>query len=122
MMNKDQALQTFFSSFGWTAYDENSVPDDATLPYITYEVMTDNIGNTVYLSASLWDRSTSWTTINAKAREIAESLNYGGTTMRFDDGVIFITQGSPFAQRMADDDDTIRRIILNFAVEFLSAA
>ena len=121
-MNKDQALQTFFSSFTWPAYEENTVPDDATLPYVTYEAMTDNIGNTVYLPASLWDRSTKWTTVNAKAREIAESLGYGGTTMAFDDGLLFITQGSPFAQRMADDDDTIRRIILNFAVEFMSAA
>ena len=121
-MNKDQAIQSFFSSFGWTAYEENAVPDDATLPYISYEVMTDNIGNTVYLSASLWDRSTKWATINAKAREIAELLGYSGTTVRFDNGVMFVTQGSPFAQRMADDDDTIRRILLNFAVEFLSAA
>lgn len=121
-MDKAQALHQFFSSFGWTAYDENTVPDDAKLPYITYEVETDNIGTTVYLSASLWTRSTSWAAVTQKAQQIADELNQGGNTIIFDDGVVWITQGSPFAQRMADDDDTIRRIMLNFAVEFLSAA
>jgi len=121
-MNKSQALHRFFSSFAWPAYDENTVPTNAELPYIAYEMATDKIGSPVVLSASLYDRSTSWINVSSKADEIAEFLGYGGVTIPFDNGIIWVTQGSPFAQRMADDDDTIRRIILNFAVEFLSAA
>lgn len=121
-MDKAQTLHAFFSSFAWKAYDENTVPDGADLPYLTYEVETDNIGTTVYLSASLWSRSTSWAAVEQKAKEIAGSVGYGGVTLPFDGGLLWVTQGSPFAQRMADDDDSIRRIMLNFAVEFISAA
>lgn len=120
-MLKEEALHRFFSGFGWAAYDENSVPKTATLPYITYEVSTDNIGSPVFLSASLWDRSTSWRSVTAKALDIARELNYGGVTLPFDNGVLFLTQGSPFSQRVADDDDTIRRIMINIAAEFCSA-
>ena len=121
-MDKAQALHGWFSSFGWIAYDENTVPDDAGNRYITYECIEGNIGKQFLLTASLWDRSTSWAAITQKAQEIAESLNYGGTTIKFDGGVLFITQGTPFIQRMAGEDDLTRRILLNFTVEWLSAA
>ena len=130
-MDKTQRLHAFFSSFAWKAYDENSVPEkiddgDGNMiplepPYITYEVETDNIGTTVYLSASLWSRSTSWAAVEQKAKEIAEYVGYSGVTLPFDGGLLWVTQGSPFSQRLADDDDSIRRIMLNFAVEFISA-
>lgn len=119
-MNKEQALQAFYASFDWPAYDENTVPDDAELPYITYEVSTDNIGTAVFLSASLWDRSTSWGTVTQKLQEIAAYLGNHGITLPYDGGAIWMTRGSPFAQRLADDDDTIRRIMINLQAEFIS--
>ena len=54
-MTKAAALHSFYSSFGLTAYEENSVPDDAEFPYITYNITTDSFGN--YSTArtfSLW--------------------------------------------------------------------
>lgn len=121
-MDKAQALHNWFSSFGWTAYDENTVPDDAVMPYITYEVVAANIGKPVILNASLWDRSTSWRAVELKKQQIAERLGYGGITIRFDEGMIFLTQGTPFAQRLSGEDDSVRRIVLNIAAEFVSAA
>ena len=120
-MNNAQAIHSFWSSFGWSAYDENTVPDDAIMPYITYEVATANIGKPVILNASLWDRSTSWRSVEQIRQQIAERLGYGGITVRFDDGMIFLTQGTPFAQRLSCEDDTVRRINLNVAAEFVSA-
>lgn len=119
-MTKEQALQSFFSSFDWPAFDENTVPDDAVLPYITYEVMLDNLGAPVYFSASLWDRSSKWTTIDAKTREITDRIGRSGITLPYDGGAIWLIRGSPFIQRMADDDDMIRRILLNLQAEFIS--
>lgn len=121
-MDKAQAIHAFWSSFGWPAYDENDVPDEALMPYITYEVTESNIGKPVILTASLWDRSTMWKMVSQKAKEIAERLGYGGMTIRFDDGFIFLTQGTPFAQRLSAEDDAVRRINLNIAAEFVSAA
>lgn len=121
-MDKAQAIHAFWLSFGWPAYDENAVPDEAAMPYITYEVTESNIGKPVILTASLWDRSTLWKMVSQKAKEIAERLGYGGLTVGFDGGMILLTQGTPFAQRLSADDDAVRRINLNVAAEFYSAA
>ena len=72
MSDKMSALNTFWNGFGWKAYDETTVPDDAVLPYITYEAAVDEFGHEVALTASLWIRSTSWTDIVAKEMQIAK--------------------------------------------------
>lgn len=121
-MNKWQAIQNFWSGFQWPAYDENSVPDDALFPRITYDVQTDSLGNVVLLSASLWDRSTSWERISKKSDQIAkEIVNMDPPTIKLDEGRLYITKGSPFASRMGDEDDSVKRIYLNINAEFLTA-
>ena len=66
-MNAEQALHKFWSSFNLVAYDENTVPDDAQLPYITYEASKDFFGATLAQSVSLWYYSQSWAAITEKA-------------------------------------------------------
>ena len=119
-MNKMQTLHSFWSSFGLKAYDETSVPDDAKLPYITYEVSSDNFGNVLYQNASLWYRSTSWAEITKKEQEIAEFITRGGRMLAYDNGAMWIRMATPWAQRMGEEaDDMIRRIVLSLIVEFL---
>lgn len=120
MMDKIQALHNFWSSFNLTAYDENSVPDDAQLPYITYEVSSDDFGNTLAQTASLWYRSTSWADITRKEQQISNYITKGGLIYPYDGGALWIQKASPWAQRMSDpSDDKIRRIVLNVTIEFL---
>lgn len=125
MMSKEQALHKFWSSFGLKAYDEQTVPtgDDAPeFPYITYEVQTDNIDHPLTLTASLWYRSSSWAEITEKKNQISGRIGYGHITTPIDGGYMYITRGTPFAQRMADDsDDMIRRIVVQIQCEFLTA-
>lgn len=119
-MDKMQAYHDFWSSFGWAAYNETSVPDTATLPYITYEVSVDSFDNGLALTASLWDRSSSWATVVAKEKEIAQYITRGGTIKRYDGGAMWVRKGTPWAQRMSEaGDENIRRIVLNLAVEFI---
>lgn len=119
-MDKQQTLNKFWSSFGIPAYDELTVPDDAVLPYITYETTTDDFGNMLSLSASVWYRSTSWADITHKADEIGSRLGRGGKMLDFDGGAVWISKGTPWQRRMADpDDDTVRRIVLNLNVEYM---
>ena len=123
-MDKAQALHAFWSSFGLLAIDESSAYDERLdLPdnYITYEIQTANIGDSVALTASLWYRSTKWEDITKKADEIASYISYGGRVLKIDNGYIWIKLGTPFAQRMSVEDDSIRRIILNIEADFLSA-
>ena len=121
-MNKEQAIHTFWSGFGIPAYDEQTVPDNAKMPYITYRVVTDSIGNVCNLTGSIWYRSTSWREVSDKAAEVAQAVGqYGFTKLKLDDGYVWFTKGAPFAQRMSDPaSDMIRRIYLNVQAEFLT--
>lgn len=122
-MNKEQAIQKLWSSFGIPAYDEQTVPDDAKMPYITYQVATDSIDRVVNLSASIWYRSSSWKDVSNKCDEIARYLaEQGFAKIELDNGYVWFVKGTPFAQRMSDpEDDMIRRIYLNVQAEFLTA-
>lgn len=117
-MNKWQAIHNFWSGFGIPAYDENSVPDDAVEPYITYTAQISDFENPLLLTASLWYRSTAWDEISLKADEISESLK---RIIKLDGGYLFITRGSPFAQRMQEENDTVKRIYINLMAEFYTA-
>lgn len=121
-MDKAQAINQFWSGFGWPAYDEGTVPGDATYPRITFNVATDSLGNPLAMYASLWDRGTSWASVEQKANEIAEAITkMYPPAIKFDDGRVYITKGTPFAQRMTDEDDMVRRIYVNVTTEYFSA-
>ena len=121
-MTKAAAIYQFWNSFGLTAYEENTVPDDATFPYITYQLVTDSFDREIPLSASLWYRSESWTAINAKTEEISQKISRGGKIISCDGGAIWMKRGQPFAQNMGDEsDDLIKRKYLNITAEFMTA-
>ena len=132
-MNKEQAYNAFWSGFGVLAFEENSMPDDkaidelikagiaqAKYPYITYQVIVDDLDHPVFPTASIYDRSTSWQRADELANAISERIQ-NTETIRLDDGRMFITKGSPFAQHQLENGDlNIRRIILNLGVEFFT--
>jgi hypothetical protein len=128
-MDKAQALHAFWSSFSWEAIDEQSAYDTQTMEalgspdrYITYEVATGSLGEPISLSASLWHHSTSWAVISQKADEIAAYIGFGGRILPVDGGYLWIKLGSTFSQRMPDEGERdFRRILLNIAVDFLTA-
>jgi len=125
MADKEQALHQFWSGFGWKAYDENTVPDNAMEQlgghYITYSVVTAALDEPVPIHANLWMRDTSWEAITQKANAISEAIGIGGAVIPFDSGYLWICRGTPFSQRLPESDDTIRKIYLNLMVEYLSA-
>lgn len=123
-MNKAQAVQDFWSGFGLTAWDSMTVPtgDRAPdFPYITYNVVTDRLDSDVQLTASVWYRSSSWKDVELKVAEIAERLGSGGKVIKIDDGYLWLRIGYPFAQRLSDEDDMVRRIYVTINAEYLTA-
>lgn len=120
-MNKAQALNTFWNGFNIPAYDTSTVPDDAVMPYITYEVNTGSFGDQLSILANLWYRTSKWSDITQKADEIAEEITMGGKLVEYNGGALWIRRASPFAQRMTDPDDEVRRIVLLTMVEYISA-
>lgn len=119
-MNKAQAIHDFWSGFGLPAYDENAVPDNAAMPYITYSVATDSLEYIVLLTGSLWYRDTSWEDISIKAMEISIALKDGIVIPLDERGYVYLYRGTPFAQRMGDTDDMVKRIYINVNAEYLT--
>lgn len=129
-MDRAQFFKNFWSRFEWKAYDESTVPEKdslnndelkAKLPYITFMTIVDEFDHPVYPEASLWSYGTSWQEISQKAQEISEYIGYGGRTEKIDGGWVWIQRGHPFAQRLGDENDMIRRIVINIDVEFFAA-
>ena len=121
-MTKVAVIYEFWNSFGLEGYEENSVPDDATFPYITYQLVTDSFNTEVLMTASLWYRSESWLDINAKTEEISRAISSGGKIIPCDGGAVWLKRGVPFAQNMGDEsDDLIKRKYLNIEAEFFTA-
>ena len=121
-MTKAAAIYQFWSGFGLTAYEENTVPTDAAFPYITYQLVTDSFDREIPITASIWYRSESWTAINAKTEEISQTISRGGKIIHCDGGAIWLKRGQPFAQNMGDESDNlIKRKYLNITAEFMTA-
>lgn len=125
MTTKAATIYEFWNSFEMPAYEENSVPtgeDAPKFPYITYQLVTDSLGNEVAMSASIWYRGTSWLEANAKTEEISQRIGRKGAVLDCNGGKVWIKRGTPFAQNMGDESDNlIKRKYLNITAEYLTA-
>lgn len=121
-MDRWQALNQFWSSFGVPAYEENSVPDlrDLTFPYITYQATVGGWDEPVAVTASIWDKNTSWANVDELSDTIERAIRLADP-VRYDGGMYRVWIGdTPFAQNMGDpDNDRIRRKVLNVNFEFM---
>ena len=120
-MTKGAALQSFFDSI-MTAYASSAVPEDATLPYLTYELITSAWnGGEVGLTVNMWFRTTSEKEPNAAVDKLSKAIGLGGVLLHCDDGVIWLKRGSPWAQSLTDETDkTIKRRYINVTAEYLT--
>ena len=107
-MTKDKALHAWFSQF-LTAYPTSNVPEDATFPWLTYELITGALDSgEISLTVNLWYYTESEAIPNAKAQEISTAIGYGGTVI-------------PCCQNIADETDkNIKRRYLNITAEYLT--
>lgn len=119
-MDKWQALQAFWESFGLDAYDESSVPDDAVMPYITYMAGIDQFDTPIPLYASVWYRSSTWKDISLKTSDIEKAIGAYKLIPLNDHEYLCIKKGTPFAQRMRDEDETIKRVYINIEAEYFT--
>lgn len=124
-MTKFQALQSFFSSLGIPAIEENSFYSSAVtpdFPYLTYNVILSEFGNgAVTLNPSVWYKSYSWQEPEQKAYEIAKAIGMSGKIIPCEDGFIWIKRGSPFCVPMGDESDKfIKRMYFNMIVEYFT--
>ena len=120
-MTKGAALQSFFDGI-MTSYAASAVPEDATLPYLTYELITSAWGGgEVGLTVNMWFRTTSEKESNAAVDKLSKAIGLGGVQLPCDEGVIWLKRGSPWAQSVKDETDTtIKRRYINVTAEYLT--
>lgn len=123
-MDKWQAQQHLWESFDLPAYDEMTVPDDAVMPYITYEAVAGNLGAATQVAVNLWYRSNRWDAISKKAQQIATAIDNMPSSIKIDGGRmrVRLPDGAMWADRMDEPNDSgVRRIRIAVEIEFLTA-
>lgn len=123
-MDKWQAQQQLWESFGLPAYDELTVPDDAVMPYITYEAVAGNLGAATQVAVNLWYRSNKWAEISQKAQQIATEIDQLPSSIKIDGGRmrVRLPDGVTWGDRMEEPSDRgVRRIRIAVEIEFLTA-
>ncbi len=97
------ALKNFFSGFGLPAYAVNSVPDDVSLPYITYSMSVPEWNRKASMYAQVWDRTKSNAYIIQVADQITAAIGQG-LKIPTDGGYLVLWPESPLIQIMVDGD------------------
>ena len=119
-MTKTKALFEYFNRFmpSWPA---DSVPDDATLPMLTYSLVTGAWGDLpVSITVNLWFKTDSEATANAKADELRQYITEN-EIIDCGEGFIWVKPGSPWCQALRDDvDPFIKRRYINITLEYLT--
>jgi len=111
-----KALYKFFSSFGVPAYEQNSVPKNAALPYITYPIITTEWDGATVISFRLWDRCDSIADRLMRTVDVISDTIGEGTSVPTSDGQIAIYKGSPFVQLLSDSDRAVKYAYINIEV------
>lgn len=120
MTTKAGAIYNFLSGFGIPAYPSTSVPDDAQLPYITYDFIDGAYGDVVHMLVNMWFRTFSEKVPNDKVQELSDAIGANGVMLTCDQGAMRVYRGTPFAQVARDPDDTIKRRYINIDVMYLT--
>ena len=118
-MNKWQAQQAYWSSFGLPAYDEKTVPEDAKMPYITYQKVTGKLDGILNASGSVYYRGTSW---GAICEKVTAMEKIGDRQIPIEGGVMKVrVPVQNFAQPMDEPSDKkVRRMVLTVEIEFIT--
>lgn len=120
-MTKDKALHAWFSLF-LPAYPASSVPQDATFPWLTYELSMGAFDSgEIGLTVNLWYYTEGEAAPNAKAQEMSDAIGPGGVVLPCDGGYVWIKRGTPWCQSVVDESDSnIKRRYINVTVEYLT--
>lgn len=110
MTGLKEALYKFWSQFGPDAYLSDCVPQDATLPYITYNVTQPAFGRTAVLTAFVWvPRETKGNANRTTLMDlIAEAIPVGGVMLPVAGGgyIVLERNDADFQTDWQDDTDT----------------
>lgn len=91
-----EALNGFFNHF-LNAWAEGCAPDDAALPYITYQLVVPDALETVAMSAWVWYRDRSYGDIAGVLDDIGAAIG-PGCRMGVEGGAVWLYRDDKFIQ------------------------
>ena len=112
MINTARALYEFWSSFDLPAYTVNTVPDDVTLPYITYSLTETEPLEASTHYAQVWYRDSSNETMLRKVDEILHKIG-SGCRIDCEGGYVVLRPASPLVQLMTAENPENRYAYIN---------
>lgn len=115
MINTAQALYAFWSGFGIPAYTENTIPDEAQRPYITYDLTETEPTEAATHHAQIYFRATGNREILNLVDQIKGAIGTG-VRISCDGGCVVIRPSTPFVQLMADEEPHNRRAYINMQI------
>lgn len=116
MISTAKALYEFFSGFGIPAYPENTVPDDAVLPYLSYSLAEpewDQV-QSFYVKVYYRNRS-SYLESLTKADEIVREIGTGIVLPCEPHGYIAIHPQTPLIQQLPPEEE-VRGAYINLSI------
>ena len=102
MLNTAATLKAFYSSFDLPAYTLSSIPDEVTLPYITFPLEEPDWNRQKETYCQVWYPKNRLSDLLTKADQIAAAI---GDLKRFEQtgGYVVLYPSTPLIQIMSDD-------------------
>lgn len=113
-----KALYNYWSSFGIDAYATDSVPDTASLPYLTFDVKLPNWRGVASYTVQIWYRDTSFEAITELVDRINTDIGEGKRIVA-DDCFIYLYKEDNFFQMYEGEDETLKGAYLSFIIHVL---
>ena len=115
MTEVHQALYNFWAQFSYggsqiPAYLQGHVPEDASFPYITFDVASGRAFATAVVTATVWCQASSGVNVNAQRAAILDSIDRAlpeaDMRLDFQGGFAMLRRGSgDFHSYITDEDD-----------------
>ena len=112
-----KALKAFFGSFDIPAYVTDNIPDNVSMPYITYDLIEPKRFTKGMFNASVWYRDTDVDAISKKVDEIKAAIG-DFVSLKTESGAVHIypeREGS-FCQIRNDPNRETKRAYLSMVI------
>ena len=112
MLNTAAKLKLFYSGFGLPAYTSDSVPEEVTLPYITYELTEPEWDEQASTRCQVWYPKKRLEDLLRKADEITREIG-SCKKIALPGGYLVIRPSTPLVQVRSDDYSQSALILLS---------
>lgn len=101
------------------AYMEEHIPENASLPYLTYTFKMDRFGNESVQQVKIWTRSKSFQSLSRYCASFGDLVPDSGTVLHLNNkkGAIYIYRGAPFIQILPLDNPDLKVAYINVIIK-----